>query len=325
MNTHPPACAGIVRPSQLVVLALALAACRRTEIKDHQGYVEGEYVHVAAALAGRLDVLSVARGDEIAVGAPLFALESAREAASVSEAEARLSAAEATLSDLRVGKRIEELDVTRAGLAEARADERKSATRLARDDAQYAIGGIARQQLDDAIADHEADLARVRSLESEVAVGELPSRSDQLAAQEAQVAAARAAIVQARWSLDQKTVTAPRTGSVVDTLYRAGEWVGAGIPVVRMLPPENVKVRFFVPETLVGALKVGGSASVHCDGCDGDIAVKITFVANEAEYTPPVIYSNETRSKLVFLVEAHPQARDAVKLHPGQPVSVKLQ
>jgi HlyD family secretion protein len=111
---------------------------------------------------------------------------------------------------------------------------------------------------------------------------------------------------------------------VHDTLYREGEWVAAGSPVVRLLPPGNVKVRFFVPQTEVGAIAPGRAASVHCDGCTADVPVTVTFVSTEAEFTPPIIYSNETRAKLVFMVEARPAPADAAKLRPGQPVSVTL-
>jgi HlyD family secretion protein len=314
----------MIRPS-LAALALALAGgCADRAPSGYQGYVEGEFVHVASPIAGRLDRLTVKRGDGIATGAPLFALEAVNESAAQRQALEQLRAAEAQLADLKLGRRPPELDVTRARLAEARAEAQKSATRLARDEAQLKIGGIARQAVDDTRAAHEANVARVRSLESEVSVGELPSRADQVRAQAAQVAAARAALEQAQWKLDQKSVAATRDGQVVDTLYREGEWVGAGNPVVRMLPPANVKVRFFVPEAALGAIAPGRAASVRCDGCAAEIPVTVSYVATEAEYTPPVIYSNETRAKLVFMVEARPAAADGAKLRPGQPVSVAL-
>jgi HlyD family secretion protein len=108
-------------------------------------------------------------------------------------------------------------------------------------------------------------------------------------------------------------------------MFRVGEWVAAGDPVVRMLPPENIKVRFFVPQPVLGSLTIGGKVSLHCDGCAADLPATITFVSPQAEYTPPVIYSNETRSKLIFMIEAHPSPADALKLHPGQPIAVRLQ
>ena len=119
--------------------------------------------------------------------------------------------------------------------------------------------------------------------------------------------------------------SASQAGLVSDTLYREGEWVAAGSPVVRLLPPGNVKLRFFVPETAAGGLKPGRNVSVGCDGCGAGLAAVVSYVSNEPEFTPPVIYSNETRSKLVFLVEARPSAENAARLRPGQPVSVTLQ
>ncbi|MGH6920001.1 MAG: HlyD family secretion protein, partial [Geminicoccaceae bacterium] len=131
-----------------------------------------------------------------------------------------------------------------------------------------------------------------------------------------------AQLAQAEWRLDELAQAAPQAGLVVDTLYRPGEWVAAGAPVVSLLPPENVKVRFFVPEPRLGAIAVGDEVEVRCDACPPDLAAEISFIAPEAEYTPPVIYSREMRAKLVYLVEAKPRQPDA--LRPGQPVDVIL-
>jgi HlyD family secretion protein len=304
--------------------ALALVACDRAPPAGYQGYVEGEFVHVSSPIAGRLDQLLVKRGDEIGVGAPLFALEAANEAAAVRQAQEQLRAAQAQFADLNLGKRTPEQEVTRAQLQQAQVDEQRTAAQLARDETQFNIGGISRQQLDDSRAAHATAAARVRQLQSELTVATLPSRGDQIKAQAAQVAAAQAAVDQARWKLDQKTVVATHAGRVFDTPYRLGEWVAAGNPVVRMLPPQYVKVRFFVPQTIVGGLKVGRSVSIHCDGCAADVSGTLTYISTEAEYTPPVIYSNETRGKLVFMIEARPSPDNAMNLNPGQPVSVRL-
>jgi len=307
-----------------MALAVALAACDKSPPPGYQGYVEGEFVHVSSPIAGRLDQLLVKRGDRIAVGAPLFALEAVNEAAALRQAQEQLHAAQAQLADLNVGKRPPEQDVTRAQLAQAQIDDQKAATTLSRDEAQFAIGGISRQQLDDTRAARAATAARVRQLQSELTVATLPSRTEQIKAQAAQVAAAQAAVDQARWKLDQKTVVATHAGRVFDTPYRVGEWVAAGNPVVRMLPPSYVKVRFFVPETIVGGLAVGRNVSIHCDGCAADVPATLSYVSTEAEFTPPIIYSNETRGKLVFMIEARPAADSASKLNPGQSVSVRL-
>ena len=125
--------------------------------------------------------------------------------------------------------------------------------------------------------------------------------------------------------LTQKSLRAPQDGYVTDTLYVQGEWVPAGSPVVTLLPPANTKVRFFVPERILGSIRLGQQVSVLCDGCGEPVPAPVTYVAPQAEYTPPVIYSRENRAKLVFMVEARPAPAHAAKLHPGQPVEVRLQ
>lgn len=321
--SHP--CAGprtALGGTALLAAALVVAACGNARTDTWQGYVEGEFVSVASPFAGRLDTLSVQRGQQVAQGAALFALESDDERAARQQAADQLRAAEATLQDLKTGKRPLEVDVSRAQLAQAQAQAQRSAAALRRDQRQFEIGGIAQAQLDESRAQASSDAARVRELQRDIDVARLPGREAQQAAQAAQVAAARAALAQAEWKLSRKTVAATQAGLVYDVPYRLGEWVPAGSPVVRMLPPGNVKVRFYVPETVVGALRNGEAVQVRCDGCAAPVAATISYVANEAEYTPPVIYSNETRRKLVFLVEARPSAADAPKLRPGQPVEV---
>jgi HlyD family secretion protein len=302
----------------------ALGACTHRDDNTWQGYVEGEFVYLGSSQSGKLTQLDVARGDEIAVNAPVFALESVDEAAALQQAQQQLAAARAQLADIQTGKRPPEIDVTKAQLAQAIANARKATLQLTRDEAQYRVGGIPKGQLDDSRTAADAANAQVRELTHEVDVARLPGRSQQLIAQTAQVDAAQAAVAQAQWKLDQKRVNAPAKGRVYDTLYRVGEWVQAGSPVVQMLPPQNVKVRFFVPETLVGSLQPGRALAIHCDGCASDVNAKITYVSSSSEYTPPVIYSNESRGKLVFMIEARPSVDDAPRLHPGQPVSVSL-
>lgn len=306
------------------LLASVATGCSNPTPSGYQGYVEGEFVNVASPIAGRLDELTVKRGDAVALNARLYVLEAVSETAAQRQAQEQVKAAEATLADLRAGRRPPEQDVTKAQLAQAEIDSGRAATNLARDEAQFKIGGIARAQLDDTRSAHAAAQARVAQLRSELTVAQLPSRNEQIQAQAAQVAAARAALEQATWKLDQKSVRATKAGRVYDTLYREGEWVAAGSPVVRMLPPSNIKVRFFVPQTMVGALAPGRAVAIQCDGCAADIPATISYVSSEAEFTPPVIYSNETRSKLVFMIEARPSPENATKLHPGQPVSVTL-
>jgi len=301
-------------------LALLLAGCGNDDGPFFQGYAEGDYVYVASSEAGRLTELPVRRGQQVAAGAPLFALDAERETAARNQASAQLAAAAAQLEDIATGKRPAEVDVTRAQLAQAEAASRRSATQLRRDTEQFRIGGIARSQLDDSREQARSDEARVRELKAQLDVAALPGRDDQRLAQAAQVEAARAALAQADWTLAQKRQAAPAAGLVFDTLYRVGEWVPAGSPVVSLLPPGNIKVRLFVPQAALGALKVGQQLMVSCDGCGDPIPVRIDYISTQAEYTPPVIYSRETRGKLVYMIQARPAPETAPRLHPGQPL-----
>ncbi|KVU35970.1 secretion protein HlyD [Burkholderia ubonensis] len=312
--------------SLLLAAGIALAACgRRTDERaTYQGYVEGEFVYLSSSQSGTLTQLAVQRGQSVAANTPAFALEAVDETAALQQAQHQLAAAQAQLADLRTGKRPPEVNVTKAQLAQAVAQAGKAADQLARDERQYRAGGISAQQLDDSRTAARTSAAQVRELRSQVDVARLPGRSQQIAAQAAQVDAAQAAVAVAQWKLDQKRVAAPAAGRVYDTLYRLGEWVQAGSPVVQMLPPQNVKVRFFVPEAAVASLAPGRAVTIHCDGCAADVPARITYVSSQAEYTPPVIYSNESRTKLVFMIEARPAVADAPKLHPGQPVAVRV-
>ncbi|HKR38519.1 MAG TPA: HlyD family efflux transporter periplasmic adaptor subunit [Paraburkholderia sp.] len=314
------------RPIAVICAAvLVLSACSRHGPAGWQGYAEGEYVYLASSQPGTLTHLDVQRGQTVAANALAFALDSVEEAAARDEAQHRLTAAQQQLADLQTGKRPPEVRVTEAQLAQAEANARKAALQLTRDETQLRAGGIAQAQLDDSRAQAASTAAQVRELQNQVRVANLPGRSAQIAAEAADVEAARASLAQAQWRLDQKRVSVPSGGLVYDTLFRVGEWVQAGNPVVQLLPPQNVKVRFFVPETIVGSLAPGRKVNVRCDGCAAQVPATITWISNAAEYTPPVIYSNENRAKLVFMIEARPSAEDAVKLHPGQPVEVTLQ
>jgi HlyD family secretion protein len=306
----------------LAFSAWALGACSKPGPPTFQGYVEGEFVHVGSGVAGRLDRLLVARGQSVAKDAPLYELESGQEAAAVRQADQSLSAASAQLADLKTGKRSAEIDVVRAQLEQAKAAERQSASQLAHDTAGVEAGGVSRLQLEASRAKHDADVARVRELERQQDVAEMAARPEQIRAGASDVAAARAAADQTRWRLDQKRVAASQAGLVVDTLFREGEWVPAGSPVVRMLPAANLKVRFFVPQPSLALLPIGRQLTIRCDGCAAEIGATVSYVATEPEYTPPIIYSNENRAKLVFMIEARPAGEGGSALHPGQPVEV---
>lgn len=310
------------RCASAVIFLCLLGACGPSST-GYQGYVEGEFVYVASSQAGRLEAVFVERGDEVEPGALLFRLEATLEAEALDHAARELAAAEARLADLRVGRRPEERAVVRAQLAQSRAMARNAEEQLERTRRLFEAGAVSEAQLDESRAAAESAVARVAELERQLEVAALPGRAQQIAAAEAQVEAARATLAQAEWRLAEKSPRAEEAARVFDVVYREGEWVPAGRPVLRLLPEDHVKIRFFVPEAALSSIRVGQVVKVECDGCAPGLSATVRYVSAEAEYTPPVIYSQETREKLVFMVEAWPSPEVAPSLHPGQPVTVQ--
>lgn len=317
----PPATARLAPPA-LVLVAL-LAACRPAPTPGWAGYAEGDYVYVAAPVAGRLQTLAVQAGDQVTAGAPLFALEGTPEQAARAEAEARVRAAEAQAENTTKGRRADERAVVQAQLAQARTQAARAETEWQRQKALLDQHFISPSRLDDATTARAQARDRVTELEASLRVAGLPARADERTAAEAQAEAARQASRQLAWREQQATQAAPTAGLVADTFWRPGEYVPAGQPVVALLPPGARKARFYVAESEVGGLKVGQAVQLRCDGCGEPIAARISRIATQPEYTPPVIYSNTQRAKLVFMAEARPAVADAPRLHPGQPLDVR--
>jgi HlyD family secretion protein len=313
-----------------VLLAVAGAAAwlyfgRASGPPIFQGYAEAEYVKVAPTQSGLLMQLGVQRGDAVAAGDFLFAQDAAPDQAARAEAAGKLAQAEALLANLEKGGRPSEIEAARAEVREATAAHEKTNADLARGESLFRDRVIARQRLDELyMADRQA-AARLISAEARLETVRSAARADEIEAQRAAAAAARATLAQAEWRLDQRRVSAPVGGLVADTIFRPGEHVAAGQPVVSLLPPENLLIRFFVPEAALARLQRGIRVAVACDSCPGDLAATVSFIAPQPEFTPPVIYSEGSRRKLVYLVEARPtDGAGARALKPGQPVDVRL-
>lgn len=314
-------CRGVV---PLALLAVA-AGCNNSDPNLVQGYVEGEYVYVASPLPGALEALSVQRGTQVKEGDPLFALDSAAEQAARDEAERRLAQARATLDDAKKGKRPTEIEALKAQLKQARAALKLAESEFARHEALMSVpGATAELEFDRARSARDQQRQRVAELEADLTTARLGSRGDLVIAAEAEVRAREAALAKAEWDLSQKRQLAPKSGLVFDTLYREGEWVAAGRPVVALLPPQNVKVRAFVPQAKIGTIRLGDQVAVNMDSVAQPVVGTVSFISPRVEYTPPVIYSRESRDKLVFMIEATFDPQVAADLHPGQPVDVRV-
>jgi HlyD family secretion protein len=308
----------------LALAAVLLAGCSGNSTHEFQGYIEGEYVYVASPLGGALTNLAVARGDEVKSGQLLFALERESEASAMRQADKNFAQSQSQLDDLIKGKRPTEIASLEAQLQQAQADLKLSAAQLARREQLGGAAVVSKEELDQSRAQNAADQAQVDRLASDLETARLGGREDAIHAAQAAVESQQAALDKAKWSFDQKQQFAPANAFVQDTLYRQGEWVVAGNPVVVLLPPENLKVRFFVPQEVLPKIKTGETVNVSFDGGAHPYSATISYISTQVEFTPPVIYNRENRAKLVFMIEAKFSPADAAELRPGQPVDVKL-
>ncbi|HVT24314.1 MAG TPA: efflux RND transporter periplasmic adaptor subunit [Rhizomicrobium sp.] len=261
---------------------LLLAGCGEKDEHGYLGYVVGEDALIAAPQPGWVAKLAVQRGQQVKRGDLLFTLDDTRETASRDQAVATLAQAAAQMRDAKATLALAQKELVRqSGLMKAHA-------------------GIA-QNYDIAKSNYQQALARIAQIE----------------AQEKQ---AQAVLAGARYQLSERDIVAKTEGRVEDIYFREGEYAPAMTPVVSVLPPKNIYVRFFVPETEFAKMKMGRKVSITCDSCAKNITATVTFIAQQQEFTPPVIFSVGSREKLVFKLEA--RAPGGLKLNPGQPVEV---
>jgi HlyD family secretion protein len=310
----------------LVVLAvvLLLTTLPVNEGPEIPGYMEADLVFVGSEQGGRIETLDVQEGDQVKTGDPIFTLESSEQEAAVAAAKSRLEEAKAKLADAKAQmQRPREIEVLEAALDRARAMLQESKLNLERVQSLYDKGWVSKAQLDDAIAQHDSNHAAVAEAERRIEAAKLPNRSGIIEAAVAAVAQAQHALDEAEKNIGKRKVFAPTNGSIEEVYFRPGEVVNAGQGVVALLPPGNLKARFFVAEEERAKLHIGQTVKISCDGCPPDLTGKINFISRDAEFTPPVIFSQEQRKKLVYLVEARPDAA-AAKLTAGQPITVTL-
>jgi HlyD family secretion protein len=307
-----------------IVIAIALFTLPANEESEFAGYMEADLVLVGSEQGGRVATLSVEEGDHVKQGDPVFTLESSEQEASVEAARARVQQADAQLADAKAEiQRPDEIKVLEAALNEAKAMLVVSSNNLERAKALYDKGWTTKAALDDAIAQHDRNEAAVAEAEKRIIAAKLPGRSDMIDAAAANADAARHALAEAEKNLGKRQVVSPAEGTVEEVYFRPGEVVKEGQAVIALLPPRNLKVRFFVAEPVRAKLQIDQTVNVTCDGCPPGLKAKISFISRDAEFTPPVIFSREERQKLVFLVEARPEG-EAAALTAGQPVTITL-
>ncbi|MFV0415634.1 MAG: HlyD family secretion protein [Chthoniobacterales bacterium] len=310
--------------SLLCLLCFSLAACEKSDPTFVQGYIEGEFVYVASPFAGQLKKLSVDRGRQVKTGDPLFLLDDTPQRAALDAAAQRVAQAKAQLEDARAGQRPSEINAIQAQLAQAEAALILSKKELSRQEKLFKQKVTSTNNLDTARSQQDQDQQRVIQLKANLETARIGSRKDQVVAAEKNLEALEAALKTAEWNLSQMQQSVPVDALVSDVLYRPGDWVKAGQPVVELLPPGNVKVRAFVSQDIFGLIRHGDEARIFVDGVAEPFPGRVSFLSPRAEYTPPVIFSQQMREKFTFLVELSVPSDVAKKLHPGQPVDVRF-
>lgn len=269
----------------LVMSLLYLTACDFTKPRTFPGYVEGEFTYISSLVSGTLESLKVTPGMKVNRGQLLFAL-------SLSPEKEML-----TMAREQVEEALNQVQKAQANYLLQKNNHQRNVSLRKKDI-------ISKEEIDNSTTIYQQEL-------------------EEKEAAEARLKSLQASAQKALWEVQQKSVTAPVDGTVFDTYYTVGENVLRGKPVLSLLSPGQVKIIFFIPETELGHLKLKQQLLVHCDNCAKNMNVEVTYISQKVEYTPPIIYSNEERQKLVFRVEARPLKNTVLAvLHPGQPVTV---
>lgn len=266
------------------VIALLLAGCSRHPSHEAQGYMEGRYTYISTSVSGKLLDLYVQRGTRVKAGDKLLLINERPER----------DAYDAAVQTLK--ESIAARDAIAATLVYDKLTFERNQTLVKK----HAI--------------QQSELDRAYSV--------FQSTTAQLAQANATIDANTANMKHAEWDLEQKTLYAPVDALVFDTYYRIGERTIENQAILSLLAPADIKVVFYVPETDLGGIQLSGKIKLRCDGCAESYEGRISFISPTAEYTPPVIFSNETTAKLIYRIEAEFTPEVAIKLHPGQPVRV---
>lgn len=287
------------------------------------GYVEGEYVLLAPIESARIESITVRKGDRVKAGDKLVALEKDDAESAVAEARAAAKQAAAELDNLQRGKRPEEISVIEASIASSKAQLKDAERKQKRLQDLRKSGFASQAEFDAAETGVELAQAKVNELEANLDVARLPAREGEIIAASGLLDKSNAALDIAEWKLKQRTIGAPAEGMISDVILREGEVSGPAAPVLSLLPDGAVKLKLYLPEADLSQVRQGTLLEVRCDGCGTGQSARVSYVSDEPEFTPPVIYSTNNRQKLVFLVEARPEP-GAQLLKPGQIVDVAL-
>ncbi|MGE3919589.1 MAG: HlyD family secretion protein [Gammaproteobacteria bacterium] len=308
----------------LLFIGTILTSCQNGDVIELQGYVEGDLTYIASPFSGQLNELLVDRGQAVKAKTLLFNLDPEPQNSDLQQAIQNVNTAQANLINLEKGQRTTVLEGIEAQIKQTEANLNLAKIRLARAEKLFSAHAVSRDYYDQAIAEYQVQVGLLAQLQANLSEAKLGSRNDLIKAQLYTLSAARAALSTAVWAAQQKSQRAPVSGFIYDTYFYQGEFVPASNPVLSILSPENIYIKFYVPEIILGKIKIGQNVQLTCDGCNKSYQAAISYISPIAEYTPPVIYSRTSNYKYVFLVRAKPNLNEAAYFHPGQPVYVTI-
>jgi HlyD family secretion protein len=307
------------RPIIIIVALIAIALAgwmllgRERREPMLSGYIEGENLYLSSPVSGTVASIAAVEGSRVATGQQLFSIDPATLSAQGQQAQANVTAARTQIASAEANAQQAEAEA-----AAASADVEKARSDLNR---------LLSVRADDAAAVAGKDIDAARAALRN-ATARLEAARKTASSRRAQISAARAQAVEAQGGqrevqirVNQLSPIAPAAGRVDEVFFQQGEWVSANQPVVALLPDNKVKVRFFVPEQEVARYRPGNRIRFSCDSCRSGMTATIRYVSPRPEFTPPVIFSRDSRDRLVFLVEAQPERGGG--LQPGLPVDVE--
>jgi HlyD family secretion protein len=277
------------------------------------GYIEGENLFLSSPIAGTVGSITAVEGTRVGAGQQLFTIDPATLSAQGEQAQANVAAAQTQIAAAEATARQSQAEVAAAAAEAERARSDLARLESVRRDDAAAVAG----------KDMDAARAALREANARVASAQrtADSRRAQVAAARAQAAEAQGGKREVQIRVNQLAPIAPAAARVEEVFYQPGEWVSANQPIVSLLPDNKVKVRFYVPEQEIARYRPGRSVRFSCDGCASGLTATIRYVSPRPEFTPPIIYSRDSRDRLVFLVEAYPKR--PAELQPGLPVDVE--
>jgi len=289
-----------------------------------QGYIEGDLIYQSSSQSGTLQTLAIHRGQAVKTGDLLFTLDPYPESLQFEQAQAELASAEATLHDMELGLRPDEIKEIEADIASTKAAINYYQKEVKRYQSLSQLNYAPKSAYDEKYYQYHQNKAQLERLQASLDLGHLGNREYVIAAQKETIQATEKNVASMQWNLSQKTVLSAGEGMIVDTYYKPGEWVNAGQAVTSLQTPENVYAIFFVGEVELAQLHIGDTVTVKRDNDQKALPATISYISSEAEYTPPVIYSESMRKKLVYEIRASFNKNVALEFHPGQPVDVRF-